>query len=273
MRLDEAFRAAGRRPLIPFITAGDPDLGTTLELIRILDEEKMTAIELGVPYSDPLADGPVIQAASGRALVHGVTLSTVLELACEARRNGVKTPLVLFSYYNPILQYGPQALITTAAEAGVNGMIIPDLPWEEGREIAESARVHGVDLIPLVAPTSRERIRRIVSDAQGFVYCVSSLGTTGVRSRFDLGVDDFLDTVREWSPVPTAVGFGISKAEHVRRFLKHADAAVVGSALVREVERAGEAFFDPARREEALEGIRRFVRELAEPRSTVASRT
>src|SRR5699024_9493544 len=151
-----------------------------------------------------------------------------------------------------------EVLMTRAAQVGIDGMIIPDLPWEEGRELSRQAAEQRVDLIPLVAPTSRERIQRIVSDAKGFVYCVSSLGTTGVRSDFDQKVDAFLDTVREASPVPIAVGFGISRRKHVDRFLEHADAAVVGSALIRMAEQRKDALTDADRREEALEEIRQF---------------
>ncbi|MDA8353525.1 MAG: tryptophan synthase subunit alpha [Firmicutes bacterium] len=273
MRIKKAFQEEARRRLIPFITAGDPDFETTLELVGLLDEERVTAIELGVPYSDPLADGPVIQAASARALEQGMNLPRVLELAEAARNRGVTTPLVLFSYYNPILRYGSEVLMTRAAQVGIDGMIIPDLPWEEGRELSRQAAEQGVDLIPLVAPTSRERIQRIVSDAKGFVYCVSSLGTTGVRSDFDQKVDAFLDTVREASPVPIAVGFGISRRKHVDRFLEHADAAVVGSALIRMAEQRKDALTDADRREEALEEIRQFVRELADERSVSVYRT
>lgn len=269
MRIEAAFNSTDRRPLIPFITVGDPTAGATLDLIRLLDEEKVMAIELGVPYSDPLADGPVIQAASERARRQGITLSRVLELARTAREEGVTTPLVLFSYYNPILNYGPEALADTAQSVGLDGMIIPDLPWEESRSFSRLTEERGLDLIPLVAPTSRERIRRIVSDAQGFVYCVSSLGTTGVRQRFSEGVDEFLEVVREYSPVPMAVGFGISCSEHVHRFLRHADAAVVGSALVRLIEAKGDSLQDPDRKGEALAEIQKFIRELTTRRASL----
>ncbi|MFD1395028.1 tryptophan synthase subunit alpha [Kroppenstedtia eburnea] len=262
MRIEAAFNSEDRLPLIPFITAGDPSLEVTLDMIRLLDEEKVTAIELGVPYSDPLADGPVIQSASERAVSQGVTLTRVLELARTAREMGVTTPLVLFSYYNPILRFGEEELVERARSSGLDGMIIPDLPWEEGRRFSRLAGEQGMDLIPLVAPTSRERIRRIVSDARGFVYCVSSLGTTGMRQHFSEGVEPFLDVVREYSPVPTAVGFGISRSEHVRHFLNHADGVVVGSALVRLIEAKGDRLRDSNRKEQAVAEIREFIRDL-----------
>ncbi|GGA38673.1 tryptophan synthase alpha chain [Kroppenstedtia guangzhouensis] len=262
MRIEAAFSSGDRLPLIPFITAGDPSLEVTLDIIRLLDEEKVTAIELGVPYSDPLADGPVIQSASERALSQGVTLTWVLELVQTAREIGVTTPLVLFSYYNPILRFGEEYFLERARFSGLTGMIIPDLPWEEGRLFSSLAAKSGVDLIPLVAPTSRERIRRIVSDARGFVYCVSSLGTTGIRQHFSEGVDRFLDVVREYSPVPTAVGFGISRAEHVQHFLNHADAVVVGSVLIRLIEAKKDRLQDSNRKGQALAEIREFIRDL-----------
>lgn len=263
MRIEAAFKSEERLPLIPFITAGDPSLEVTLDVIRLLDKEKVTAIELGVPYSDPLADGPVIQSASERALSQGVTLTRVLELARTAREMGVTTPLVLFSYYNPIFRFGEEALVDRAYFSGLNGMIIPDLPWEEGRRFSQLAGERGMDLIPLVAPTSQERIRRIVSDARGFVYCVSSMGTTGMRQHFSAGVESFLDAVREYSPVPTAVGFGISRSEQVRHFLHHADAAVVGSALVRLIAAKGDRLQDCNRKAQAVAEIRESIRDLA----------
>ncbi|MFC4078079.1 tryptophan synthase subunit alpha [Salinithrix halophila] len=260
--IEQAFRRPGRK-LIPFITAGDPDWETSLSLIRLLDQEDVTAIELGVPYTDPLADGPVIQAASDRALAKGMTLTGVLELARTAREEGVDTPLILFSYYNPLLRFGLSRLTRLAKESGIDGMIVPDLPFEESADLAELAEEANLCLIPLTAPTSKDRIERITAKARGFVYCVSSLGTTGTRSTFSSGVEAFLDTVKKSSPVPTAIGFGISRREHVDRFLKHADAVVVGSALVRMIEERLSRFKDPETREEALEEIRCFVRDLA----------
>ncbi|OYD09711.1 tryptophan synthase subunit alpha [Paludifilum halophilum] len=261
-RLDRAFQQDRSRRVIPFIEAGDPDFNTSLDLVKLLDGEGVSAIELGVPYSDPLADGPVIQAASERALAEGMTLPKVLQLADAARAEGVRAPLVLFSYYNPILRFGPARLVQQAEAAGIDGMIVPDLPWEESEELSRFAGERGLHLVPLVAPTSRERIRQIASRAKGFVYCVSSLGTTGVRSAFADGVEAFLDTVKQHSPVPIAVGFGISRREHVDRFMAHADAAVVGSALVRQVEERREELQDPSKRRAALDGLRLFIRDL-----------
>ncbi|SEN28249.1 tryptophan synthase subunit alpha [Lihuaxuella thermophila] len=245
--------------LIPFIMSGDPSLEATRELIHLLNEEGVAAIELGVPFSDPIADGPVIQAASERALRQNVTLQDVLTLGRQVRQEGCQVPLILFTYANPVFQYGLSRVVEDAVGCGFDGLIVPDLPYEESGELREWGQKAGLSVIPLVAPTSRQRIRQIVEEAQGFVYCVSSLGTTGMRQQFAGTVDTFLQTVRELSPVPTAVGFGISKREHVERFQKQADAVVVGSALVRKIEELSGALSDPVQRTEALEQIRAFV--------------
>jgi tryptophan synthase alpha chain len=260
--IEQALREPSEVRLIPFLVAGDPDPETTLDLLRLLDEEGVAVVELGVPYSDPLADGPVIQEAATRALSHGMNLSRVLALAKTARESGVRVPLVLFSYVNPLMQMGFERFAKAAREAGFDGVIVPDLPVEENEALRTACADHGLDVIPLVAPTSRERVRMIAEQAQGFVYCVSSLGTTGVRDGFSRDVDVFLDEVRRVSPVPTAIGFGISRPEHVRRFSRHADAVVVGSALVRLIAERREALQNSAKREQALAEIRAFVREL-----------
>lgn len=248
--------------LIPFIMSGDPSLEVTRELIHLLAEEGAAAIELGVPFSDPMADGPVIQAASERALRQNVTLRDALELGKQVRQEGCKVPLILFTYANPVFQYGLPRLVDDAVACGFDGVIVPDLPYEESGLLRQLGLQAGLSVIPLVAPTSRQRIQKIVSEAQGFVYCVSSLGTTGIRQQFAGTVDSFLQTVRQLSPVPTAVGFGISKREHVERFRKQADAVVVGSALVRKIGELSAALVDPVQRAEALEEIREFVRQL-----------
>lgn len=264
-RIPLIFQKKGEKgnPLfIPYVTAGDPHPEVMLDLLLTLEQAGCDIIELGVPYSDPLADGPVIQAASARALQHGVTLSRVLEMAVDARHLGLTAPLVLFTYINPVMRMGFDRLCARAEEAGFDGLLIPDLPYEENEELLQIANRHGLVLIPLVAPTSGARLERIVSQAQGFVYCVSSLGTTGTRDSFSTEVVPFLDRVRRLSPVPTAVGFGLSKREHVVRFAPHVDAVIVGSALVREIAAVGEPLRDPVQRESALAHIHRFVRSL-----------
>lgn len=248
--------------LIPFIMTGDPNLAVTIDLIELLEEEGVAAIELGVPFSDPMADGPVIQVAAARALENQVNLTDVLAVAKAARKRGCKVPLILFSYYNPLLQYGLKSLVYDAKRAGFSGMIVPDLPLEESETLRGIATEADIAFIPLVAPTSEQRISAIVNKAKGFVYCVSSLGTTGIRHSFSDEVIAFLAKVRELSPVPTAVGFGISKREHVQTFSRYADAVIVGSALVQKIEEQGSRLRREETKAEALQKIREFVREL-----------
>lgn len=251
--------------LIPYVTAGDPTPEVTVELIETFARAGADIIELGVPYSDPLADGPVIQAASARALAAGTTLSRVLDIGAEVRSRGGRAeqiPLILFTYVNPVLAMGIGQLCERAAEAGFDGLIVPDLPLEEDDELRQAAVASHLSLIPLVAPTSRQRVEQIVARAEGFVYCVSSLGTTGARESFAPEVSRFLQDVRRLSAVPTAVGFGISKPAHVRAFAPHADAVIVGSAIVREIERHGDALRDPAHKKQAHEQLAAFVRSL-----------
>ncbi|MFD1955721.1 tryptophan synthase subunit alpha [Paenibacillus thailandensis] len=263
--IDQTFarlRSEGQTALIPFVTVGDPDVPSTLEIIRQLERSGADMIELGVPYSDPLADGPVIQRASERALRHNVTIADCIEIAAQARASGVRLPFILFTYFNPVLQFGLEAFFELIKSKEVSGLIIPDLPIEEDAEVRALAEATGIHLIPLVAPTSKDRIARIASKAQGFVYCVSSLGVTGVRSDFYSGIDDFLRTVREASPVPIAIGFGISSREHVRRFSELCDGVVVGSAIVRQIEEALPLLAEEASREAGFGRIGAFVQEL-----------
>lgn len=260
--LQSAFAEKDHVRLIPFIMTGDPNLAVTIDIIELLEQEGVAAIELGVPFSDPMADGPVIQAAATRALDNRVHLQDVLEVAKAARKRGCKVPFILFSYYNPLLQYGLKSLVHDAKQAGFSGMIVPDLPFEESDSLREMATEVDVALIPLVAPTSEQRISAIVKHATGFVYCVSSLGTTGVRHSFSDEVITFLEKVRELSPVPTAVGFGISKAEHVQTFAQYADAVIVGSALVQKIEEQSSRLSRAETKAEGLQQIREFVRGL-----------
>ncbi|GGF88865.1 tryptophan synthase subunit alpha [Paenibacillus abyssi] len=264
-RIDEAFkrlREEGQTALIPFLTVGDPDVTTTIDIIRKLEEAGADMIELGVPYSDPLADGPVIQRASGRALKHRISVADCIQVAEDARDAGVKLPFILFSYYNPILQLGLEHFFNLVVQKGISGLIIPDLPIEEDEEVRKMAEAANIHLIPLVAPTSNERVKRIASKARGFVYCVSSLGVTGVRSDFHSGIDEFLQTVRQATELPIAVGFGISSREQVERFAKQCDAVIVGSAIVRTIEEALPLLQDESRKEEGLQQIYTYVKQL-----------
>jgi len=256
----EALRKEGKTALIPFLTIGDPDLETSVEIIQTLEQAGADMIELGVPYSDPLADGPVIQRASERALKNGkVTLAQVVQVAETSRQAGVQIPFILFSYFNPILQLGLDSFFRLVSDKGISGLIIPDLPIEEDGEVRAMAEEANIHLIPLVAPTSHDRVARIASKARGFVYCVSSLGVTGVRADFHQGIEEFLTTVRNNSSVPIAVGFGISSREQVERFEKQADGVIVGSAIVRKIEEVLPLLHEPRTKAEGLEQIRGFV--------------
>ncbi|MCQ4085788.1 tryptophan synthase subunit alpha [Saccharibacillus sp. JS10] len=252
----------GGTALIPFLTVGDPDKETTLEIIQQLEQAGADILELGVPYSDPLADGPVIQRASARALEQLVTVRTCLDVAKQSRENGVQMPFVLFTYYNPVLQMGLDQFFEQAKESGIGGLIIPDVPHEESSELLERADAAGIALLPLVAPTSSERIERILNNGRGFVYCVSSLGVTGERASFHEGVDAFIQDVKSRTSLPVAVGFGISSREQVERFSEFCDGVVVGSAIVRTIESLIPDLMNANRREDALLQIRKFVAEL-----------
>lgn len=254
-------RARGETALIPYLTVGDPDPAVTVELLKALQEAGADMIELGVPFSDPLADGPVIQRASARALARGATLPVCLETARKAREAGVEVPLILFTYFNPALQMGLDLFFRRLADYDISGVILPDLPVEEDEDVAELAERYGIHRIPLVAPTSRERIARIVGRARGFVYCVSSLGVTGMRTDFYREVERFLSDVRSAASVPIAIGFGISNREQVERFSRLCDGVIVGSAIVARVEEAMEELLssDPGRRARGVSAIRDFV--------------
>jgi tryptophan synthase alpha chain len=262
--IDETFarlKASGEPAFIPFLTAGDPDLATTVELVRAAEEAGAHMIELGVPYSDPLADGPVIQRASARALQNRVTLQDCMDIAVKARACGVKMPFILFTYYNPALQFGLERFFAALAERDFSGVIIPDLPMEEDGEARHLAEQTGIHLIPLVAPTSADRVERIVSRARGFVYAVSSLGVTGIRTSFDASVDVFLADLKRASPVPVCIGFGISSREQAVRFTRRCDGFIVGSAIVRQVEEHLGALTsaDPAVKGRGIEALRAFM--------------
>ena len=227
----------GRRALIPFITAGDPDLKTTRSLLIELSRAGADLIELGIPFSDPIADGPVIQRASLRALRNGVDIAQVLQVVVEARQE-MDAPIVLFSYFNPLLQFGLRRLAEEAKRAGVEGVLVTDLAPEEAQEFAAELAKCKLDHIFLVAPTSTdERLRLIAATGTGFIYAVSRAGVTGPQSEVGTEAKNLVARVRDVSDLPVAVGFGISSGEQVREVWKYADAAVVGSAVVAEIER------------------------------------
>lgn len=240
-RIAEAFNQLaeeGKKGFIPFLTAGDPDLETTLELIIELDRAGATAIELGIPFSDPMADGPVIQRASERALRNNFGISEVLDLVKRAREE-TSTPLILFSYFNPLFQFGLERLASSAREAGVDGVLVTDLTPEEGEEFAEELRANNLDMIFLVAPTSTdERLKMVARRASGFIYAISRSGVTGARSSVSEEAERLVNRVRKFTDLPVAVGFGISSAQQVADVQRYADAVVVGSAIVAEIERS-----------------------------------
>jgi tryptophan synthase alpha chain len=239
-RIEAAFsksKKEGKPGFIPFITAGDPDLDTTAELLVELSEAGATVIELGVPFSDPMADGPVIQRSSERALQRGIGLKEIFATT-EKVRARIETPLVLFSYYNPLLQYGIEKLARDARQAGIDGILVTDLTPEESAEFAAAMHLNNLDMIFLVAPTSTdERLRMIASHASGFVYAVSRTGVTGTRENLSNEAELLVQRVRKVSSLPVAVGFGISSAAQVAETLRYADAAVVGSAIVAQIEK------------------------------------
>lgn len=220
--------------LIPFITAGDPDLKTTAEALMLLDQSGADLIELGVPYSDPLADGPTIQAAATRALQQGVRLDNVLDMVKEVVPN-VKAPIILFNYYNPILNRGIESFLKEIASAGIKGLVVPDLPLEEAESLLKLAAEAGIEVILLVAPTTpKERIEAIAHQSQGFIYLVSVTGVTGMRSQLESRVQELLQQLRTVTDKPIGVGFGISQLEHAQQVKNWgADAVIVGSAFVK----------------------------------------
>ena len=239
-QIEKAFaqlKEEGRGGLIPFITAGDPNLDVTRELILELAQAGATIIELGVPFSDPLADGPVIQRSSARALRTNCGLKEILQTVSEVRRQ-TAVPIVLFSYYNPLLQFGVEELAREAALAGVDGLLVTDLAPEESAAVQKAFAARQIDLIYLVAPTSTdERLRMIAARASGFIYAVARNGVTGMRDEATEAAEKLVTRVRALTDLPVVVGFGISKKSQVDEVLRYADAAVVGSAIVAEIEK------------------------------------
>lgn len=233
----ESLRQQQQCALIPFITAGDPDLETTAKALKLLDDKGADAIELGVPYSDPLADGPVIQAAATRALRRGTRLEQVLAML-ERVTPTLQAPIILFTYYNPILYRGIESFLKSAAQAGVKGLVVPDLPLEESDEVLSRAAECGIEVILLVAPTSSaDRIEAIAHQSQGFIYLVSVTGVTGMREQVQARVPDLLDRIRSYTDKPIGVGFGISAPEQARQVKEWgADAVIVGSAFVKRLD-------------------------------------
>ncbi|AGN36834.1 tryptophan synthase subunit alpha [Bacillus paralicheniformis] len=245
---------------VPFITAGDPLPEISIELAKSLQEAGASALELGVPYSDPLADGPVIQRASKRALDNDMNIVKAIRLGGEMKKNGVHIPIILFTYYNPVLQLDTDHFFALLRQNRLDGLLIPDLPFEESVYLQQQCKKHGITYISLVAPTSESRIQKITQQAEGFVYCVSSLGVTGVRNEFEDSVSSFIRSVKGMSSVPVAVGFGISSSKQVEMMNELADGVVVGSALVRKIEELKDELIAPETREQALKAFEAYAK-------------
>lgn len=220
------------KAFIPFITCGDPSIEVTEELVYTMEEAGADLIELGIPFSDPTAEGPVIQAANLRALTKGITTDEIFDMVRRIRKR-TQIPMVFMTYANVVFSYGTDRFIRTASEIGMDGLILPDVPYEEKEEFDSVCRKYGMDLISLIAPTSKERIRMIAKEASGFIYCVSSLGVTGVRSEITTDVRSMIELVKETKDIPCAVGFGISTEEQAKKMAEVSDGVIVGSAIVR----------------------------------------
>lgn len=240
------------KAFIPFVTGGDPTLDVTEQLLYAMQDAGSDLIEIGIPFSDPVAEGIVIQEANERALAAGCTTDKLFDMILRARQK-VTVPMVFLTYVNPIYTYGKEKFMKRCVECGMDGIIVPDLPYEEKEELSGVCEQYDVDLISLIAPTSHERIRMIAKEAKGFVYCVSSLGVTGVRSEIKTNIAEMTKMVKEETDVPCAVGFGISTPEQAAAMARVSDGAIVGSAIVKLVAKHGE---------NAVSAVAQYVRDM-----------
>lgn len=233
--------AFSKKAFIPFITAGDQGIDTTEKYIRTMAKAGASLIEIGIPFSDPVAEGPVIQDASERALSTGITTDDIFDMVQRLRTSTepLTIPLVFMTYLNPIYVYGVESFMTRCEEVGIQGVIVPDCPLEEKQELSHQAKAHGVSVISLIAPTSEQRIEEIASQAEGFVYCVSSLGVTGMRSDIKTDIASIVQQIRQYTDIPVAVGFGISTPEQAKAMAAVSDGAIVGSAIVKQIGKWG----------------------------------
>lgn len=241
-RVQEAF--AHGKAFIPFVTAGDPSIAVTEKLVSAMAEAGADLIELGIPFSDPVAEGPVIQQADDRALAAGATTDLIFDMVKRLRK-GCRVPLAFMTYANPVHTYGPEKFLGNCAECGVDALIVPDLPFEEKGEFLPLCQSHGVELVSMVTPASDERIRMIAREAQGFLYCVSSMGVTGVRDRITTDVGAMVRKAKAVSNIPCAIGFGISTPDQAREMARCADGVIVGSAIVKLAAQYGENCVEP----------------------------
>ncbi|MBR3042376.1 MAG: tryptophan synthase subunit alpha [Eubacterium sp.] len=249
-RIYKAFE--NKKAFIAFLTAGDPDYETSLNNFRAVIEAGADLIEVGIPFSDPIAEGPVIQEADIRALASGMTTDKVFQLVKDLRKD-YDIPIVYMTYANPVYHYGTEKFFQKASEAGADGIIIPDCPFEERHEFDETAAKYGMDFISMIAPTSADRIKMIASQAKGFLYVVSSLGVTGVRSEITTDINSIVKLIKEATDTPAAIGFGISTPEQAQKMSQVADGVIVGSAMVRIVAEHGD---------KAPEELRKFVKDM-----------
>lgn len=235
-KIAEAF--TNKKAFIPFLTAGDPDLDTTKEMILAMQEAGADLIEIGIAFSDPVAEGPVIQEADERALASGTTTDKIFDMV-ESIQDQITIPMVFMTYVNPIYVYGTEKFAKRTRECGVAGVIVPDVPYEEKQEIQDLFKAEGLTVISMIAPTSSDRVQMIAKEAEGFVYCVSSLGVTGVRTEINTGIAELIQQVKEVRDIPCAIGFGISTPEQAEAMAKISDGAIVGSAIVKIIAEHG----------------------------------
>lgn len=257
-KIREAFE--NKKAFIAFVTCGDPDLDTTMAVVREAVANGASLIELGIPFSDPTAEGPVIQGANLRALTGGVTTDKIFDMVRSLRQD-VKVPMVFMTYANVVFSYGAERFLSTCKEIGMDGIILPDLPYEEKEEFLPLCHTYGVDLISLIAPTSENRIAMIAKEAEGFLYIVSSLGVTGTRSEIKTDLKSIVDVVRQNTDIPCAIGFGISTPEQAQKMSAISDGAIVGSAIVKIIEKYGK---------ESPAYVGEYVKEMTEGMRTVS---
>lgn len=241
-KIKQAF--ADGKAFIAFLTAGDPTADKTVEYILAMEEAGADLVEIGIPFSDPTAEGVVIQDANIRALSAGMTTEGVFDIVRRVREKS-QIPLVFLTYINPVYHYGYEAFFARCQELGVDGIILPDMPYEEKGELSDVAATHGVDVISLIAPTSEQRIRKIAREAAGFIYVVSSMGVTGMRGEIRTDLASILASIREVTDVPAAIGFGINTPQQAEQMARVADGAIVGSAIVKMIERYGTEAKEP----------------------------
>lgn len=251
-KISEAFKDT--KAFIPFITGGDPSVEITEQLLYAMEEAGADIIEIGIPFSDPIAEGPVIQAANERALAAGCTTDKLFETVKKARKK-VQVPMVFLTYLNPIYTYGKERFMERCRECGIQGVIVPDMPFEEKGELREVCRKYGIEIISLIAPTSNERITAIAKEAEGYIYCVSSLGVTGMRKEISTDIKGMVEKVRQVTEVPCAVGFGISTPEQAQKMAAVSDGVIVGSRIVKIVEKHGR---------EAVPYVKEYVKDMKE---------